>query len=776
MLRKAQDGHDQAEVVSGGGGGGLFDEISRESYAVTIAKATSGGDNASDKQLLQSPKLGTLGGVYFPCLQSILGVTLFLRMPWVTSQGGVVLTCVLFFMCQSVAYLTTSSICALVTNGKVSAGGVYFLISHTLGVETGSAIGLLVFAGSTCSLAFSVLGATEIFKNIFDTSLWPVTDSRVFALVLLVVLCGISSVGMKYINMAGTACLAIVLGSIAAAVVGLVVHASQTIQPGDVVWFDNMQTNFTVDPKTNVLPNLAMMISLIYPGTTGYMSGAMRASQLENPARSVPLGTIAAMLTVLAINLMVVVVFGSVVSNQTLKSDKLIMSTLALPHKQIVNVGIFFSAIGGALQNLISQPRMLAAMANDNVVPFLRPFVIQDGQEPRRAIVLCMFLTCIPCFAGNLDYLSPFLTMVNLMLCLTLNLACLAASCAHTPGFRPQWRYFHWSTALLGALWCFGLMMFFSWVKGLLAIAICIAVRVYVKYVGVAQDWGDSVRGMQLELACTLLKMLNTTTEEEHTKNWRPQVLVFSKMDSTGLPVSPQILHFASQLKEGHGLVEVVGLVHGNDDNTYDTCQAATLVLRQHLASAHLSGFGHVYACKDALQSMGTVAEASGMGPLRSNTVVVGWPNTWESGDATPYVDMLHDMINCKKALVVLKNMETFPFNDVKKKGHIDVWWVLHDGGLLLLIPYLLRLHRVWRKCTLRLFAIVSSQEDAGEMQTRLKDFLSHARIEAEIHVVELSDSTISSLLPKRSAEELNHKKEALDRMKVLVTLLTTSK
>ncbi|RHZ14793.1 hypothetical protein DYB37_009561 [Aphanomyces astaci] len=315
------------------------------------------------------------------------------------------------------------------------------------------------------------------------------------------------------------------------------------------------------------------------------------------------------------------------------------MSTLALPHKQIVNVGIFFSAIGGALQNLISQPRMLAAMANDNVVPFLRPFVIQDGQEPRRAIVLCMFLTCIPCFAG----------------------AC----------------------------------------------------------------------------ACTLLKMLNTTTEEEHTKNWRPQVLVFSKMDSTGLPVSPQILHFASQLKEGHGLVEVVGLVHGNDDNTYDTCQAATLVLRQHLASAHLSGFGHVYACKDALQSMGTVAEASGMGPLRSNTVVVGWPNTWESGDATPYVDMLHDMINCKKALMVLKNMETFPFNDVKKKGHIDVWWVLHDGGLLLL------------------------------MQTRLKDFLAHARIEAEIHVVELSDSTISSLLPKRSAEELNHKKESLDRMKV---------
>ncbi|RHY36261.1 hypothetical protein DYB38_010221 [Aphanomyces astaci] len=368
------------------------------------------------------------------------------------------------------------------------------------------------------------------------------------------------------------------------------------------------------------------------------------------------------------------------------------MSTLALPHKQIVNVGIFFSAIGGALQNLISQPRMLAAMANDNVVPFLRPFVIQDGQEPRRAIVLCMFLTCIPCFAGA---------------CVARNSTGIAHHVARQLGLPVTIPYHGQLDAVSHTQ------------PGVFGRVVC------------PHPW------LSPAMACTLLKMLNTTTEEEHTKNWRPQVLVFSKMDSTGLPVSPQILHFASQLKEGHGLVEVVGLVHGNDDNTYDTCQAATLVLRQHLASAHLSGFGHVYACKDALQSMGTVAEASGMGPLRSNTVVVGWPNTWESGDATPYVDMLHDMINCKKALMVLKNMETFPFNDIKKKGHIDVWWVLHDGGLLLL------------------------------MQTRLKDFLSHARIEAEIHVVELSDSTISSLLPKRSAEELNHKKEALDRMKV---------
>ncbi|KAF0720013.1 Aste57867_621 [Aphanomyces stellatus] len=767
-----------AEVCAVTSPHGLYDEDARETYAATLSKSTDVvevtiGDKPNAKMVPQSAKQGTLQGVYFPCLQSIIGVTLFLRMPWVTSQAGVLLTCFLFVMCQSVAYLTTLSICALVTNGKVGGGGVYFLISRTIGIETGSAVGLLVYVGSTCSLAFSVLGATETFKNIVDTSHWFIHESSYLALILLVILCGVSAVGVKYISMVGSLCLAIVFGSLGCSLLGLIVHVCHTPLPHDIVWFDNVHTNFTVDPSTNIMPNMGLMIAMIYPGTTGYMAGAMRSGTLENPSKSIPVGTIAAMLTVLAINLVVVTGFGSTVANEVLKSDKLIMSTLAWPHKLIVNFGVFFAAVGGALQNLTSNPRMLAAMANDNVIPFLRPFSVAEGQEPRLAIVLCMLLTCIPCVAGNLDYLSPFLTMVNLVLCLTLNVACFAAAVAHTPGFRPQWHYFHWSTALLGALWTFGLMMFFSWYKGLIAILLCCGIHAYVKYLGFEKDWGNSIRGMQLELVCAMLRRLNKTTDEEHTKNWRPQVLVFCKTNGEGLPESPQLLHFASQLKEGHGLVEVVSLLEGKDDTTYDKAQTATLALRQHLANARISGFGHVYACRHAMRSIGMVAESSGMGSLRSNTVMVGWPQTWRTAarngtdEAIAYVDMLHDVINCKKSIMVLKHLETFPTNDVVKKGSMDIWWVLHDGGLLLLMPYLLRLHPVWRKCSLRLFSIVSPQENATEIRKRLERFLESARIHAEIHVVEFSDSTISSLLPRRTGEQLKQKKEAMDKMNV---------
>lgn len=42
------------------------------------------------------------------------------------------------------------------------------------------------------------------------------------------------------------------------------------------------------------------------------------------------------------------------------------------------------------------------------------------------------------------------------------------------------------------------------------------------------------------------------------------------------------------------------------------------------------------------------------------------------------------------------KNVDLFPQNQERfSDGHIDVWWIVHDGGLLMLLPFLLRQHKV---------------------------------------------------------------------------------
>ncbi|KAL0191761.1 hypothetical protein M9458_014459, partial [Cirrhinus mrigala] len=45
--------------------------------------------------------MGTLMGVYLPCLQNILGVILFLRMTWMVGIGGVIEAFIIVLMCCS---------------------------------------------------------------------------------------------------------------------------------------------------------------------------------------------------------------------------------------------------------------------------------------------------------------------------------------------------------------------------------------------------------------------------------------------------------------------------------------------------------------------------------------------------------------------------------------------------------------------------------------------------------------------------------------------------
>ena len=44
--------------------------------------------------------------------------------------------------------------------------------------------------------------------------------------------------------------------------------------------------------------------------------------------------------------------------------------------------------------------------------------------------------------------------------------------------------------------------------------------------------------------------------------------------------------------------------------------------------------------------------------------------------------------------------------DDDDDQGNIDIWWIVHDGGLLMLLPFLLKQHRTWRKCRLRIFTV----------------------------------------------------------------------
>ncbi|XTZ10058.1 MAG: Na-K-Cl cotransporter, partial [cyanobacterium endosymbiont of Rhopalodia yunnanensis] len=89
--------------------------------------------------------LGTFGGVYTPSILTILGVIMYLRFGWVVGNVGLLGTLLIVILANSITFFTALSVCAIATDKVVRAGGAYYMISRSLGAETGGAVGIPLY-------------------------------------------------------------------------------------------------------------------------------------------------------------------------------------------------------------------------------------------------------------------------------------------------------------------------------------------------------------------------------------------------------------------------------------------------------------------------------------------------------------------------------------------------------------------------------------------------------------------------------------------------------
>jgi potassium/chloride transporter 4/5/6 len=134
--------------------------------------------------------------------------------------------------------------------------------------------------------------------------------------------------------------------------------------------------------------------------------------------------------------------------------------------------------------------------------------------------------------------------------------------------------------------------------------------------------------------------------------------------------------------------------------------------------------------------------QTSGLGGLRHNSTIVIWPDHWTNSrsleDARRFVDIIRCIAANKCAILVPKNIQLFPASNERVSGTVDVWWIVHDGGLLMLLPFLLRKHKTWKNTQLRLFTIAHIDENSTQMKEDLEKFLYHLRIEGQVFVIDM--------------------------------------
>uniref|UniRef100_A0A4W4EIT1 Solute carrier family 12 member 6 n=1 Tax=Electrophorus electricus TaxID=8005 RepID=A0A4W4EIT1_ELEEL len=512
----------------------------------------------------------------------------------------------------------------------------------------------------------------------------------------------------------------------------------------------------------DITTSFTLLVGIFFPSVTGIMAGSNRSGDLKDAQRSIPIGTVLAILTTSLVYLSSVLIFGACVEGVLLRDKfgesvkgNLVVGTLAWPSPWVIVIGSFFSTCGAGLQSLTGAPRLLQAIAKDNIIPFLRVFGHGKANgEPTWALLLTAFIAELGILIASLDLVAPILSMFFLMCYLFVNLACALQTLLRTPNWRPRFSYYHWTLSFLGMVICLALMFISSWYYAIVAMVIAGMIYKYIEYHGAEKEWGDGIRGLSLSAARYAL--LRLEEGPPHTKNWRPQLLVLLKLDEDAHVKSPRLLTFASQLKAGKGLTIVGTVLPGNFLYSFGDSLAAEQTLKHLMEKERVKGFVQCIVAQKPRDGISHMIQSSGLGGMRPNTVVMGWPHAWRQSEDPQswktFINTVRVTTAAHLALLVPKNISLFPSNSEPcTEGTIDVWWIVHDGGMLMLLPFLLRQHKVWRKCGMRIFTVAQMEDNSIQMKKDLATFLYHLRIEAEVEVVEMHDSDISAYTYERT-------------------------
>uniref|UniRef100_A0A8C9Y9M4 Solute carrier family 12 member 7 n=1 Tax=Sander lucioperca TaxID=283035 RepID=A0A8C9Y9M4_SANLU len=535
-----------------------------------------------------------------------------------------------------------------------------------------------------------------------------------------------------------------------------------------VISGDSAQDIYMPYVVNDITTFFTLLVGIYFPSVTGIMAGSNRSGDLRDAQKSIPIGTILAIATTSFIYVTCVILFGGCIEGVLLRDKfgdavkgNLVIGTLSWPSPWVIVIGSFFSCCGAGLQSLTGAPRLLQAIARDGIVPFLQVrythvkavFIIiclvfghgKANGEPTWALLLTAGICEIGILIASLDAVAPILSMFFLMCYLFVNLACAVQTLLRTPNWRPRFKYYHWALSFLGMSLCLALMFICSWYYAIVAMAIATCIYKYIEYRGAEKEWGDGIRGLSLNAARYALIRLEEAPP--HTKNWRPQLLVLLNVDSDQGVKHPRLLSLTTQLKAGKGLTIAGNVLEG----TYLTRDAEAKKAEQSAMSAERTkGFCHVVVSSNLRDGVSHLIQSAGLGGMKHNTVLMAWPGNWrQSNDQQSwknFIETVRETTATHHALLVAKNVDSFPTNQERLvEGTIDVWWVVHDGGMLMLLPFLLRQHKVWRKCKMRIFTVAQMDDNSIQMKKDLQVFLYHLRLDAEVEVVEMHDNDISA-------------------------------
>ena len=655
-------------------------------------------------------RFGTFAGVFTPNVLTILGIILFLRTGWVVGQAGLLGALAIILLANAISFLTGLSLSSIATSMDVRAGGNYYLISRSLGLEIGGAIGIPLYLSQAISVAFYIIGFVEAMAAVpWLGGLDPQVLATGVALMFVV----IAYVGADFALKIQFVILAILIAALVSFFAG--------------GWGSVGSPTTTASYTDGV--TFWVVFAVFFPAVTGIEVGISLSGDLKEPSKSIPRGTITSIAVTAVVYVLAAVWFATHLTPAELISNTSAMAEIAA-FPALILAGVAASTLSSALGSVLAAPRTLQAVASDRVVPRWMAGQMGSPTEPRAAVLLTGAVAVAVIWAGDLDVVAPIITMFFLNTYGMVNLVAAIEKAVGNPSFRPTFAVRWWVPAL-GALGCYGAMFLINAPATVAAIVVTYGIYFALRRREVVGRWGDVRSGVWTSLARFALLKLERRGEGGDSRNWRPNLMVF-----TGQPHNREhLVALADWLSLGRGVVTFSQLITGRveERNKAALRAQARERIRTYIRDHRMAAFAEAQIVPDFAAGAVAVSQSHGIGRLEANTVVMGWSRT-APGRALQ-LGVLRDLAGLGKSLLFLHVDGDRGFAG---RRTIHVWWGGRggNGDLMLLLAHLVARHRDWDGAALRVLRVVGRPEAVEGVRADTEALLAEVRVEAEVEVV----------------------------------------
>ncbi|ETE69997.1 Solute carrier family 12 member 3, partial [Ophiophagus hannah] len=506
----------------------------------------------------------------------------------------------------------------------------------------------------------------------------PTNDIRIVGVITVTVLLGIALAGMEWEAKAQVVFFFVIMVSFVNYFIGTLIPASpERMAKGyfsyrSDIFLQNLRPEWRGESGS-----FFGMFSIFFPSATGILAGANISGDLKDPAVAIPQGTLMAIFLTTISYLAIAATIGACVIRDASGSlnDTLVSNFTG---GDCVGLGCGY---GWNFTECSVTQTCEYGLANDyqtmSMVSAFSPLITAGIFAATLSSALACLVSAPKVFQclcqDNLYPLIGFFAKgygKNKEPLRAYALTFILAIAFILIGWRPSFRYFSKWTALFGSIVSVVIMFLLTWWAALIVVGVIIVSLAYVTYKKPEVNWGSSVQAGTYNMA--LSNAMNLTNVEDHVKNFR---------------IPPALRITTSNFS---------GSASGKSKRSTISSPLETYV-----------------------QELGALCRFDQWAfPLFPGTVNLGFEDTEAA------------LGKEKQKRGVFKvgadaNLETV-FQSKQKKKNIDIYWLFDDGGLTLLIPYLLTRRKRWSQCKVRVFIsgqISNAEEHREEIRFLLDKF-----------------------------------------------------